>query len=102
MLDIGKIMLIHCLCIDLVLSLVYSIIMIVNIHDAKTHFSRLIKRAIAGEEITIAKNGKPLLKLVPIEEQDRERIPGLNKDKIDFSEDFSDPLPDEITEEFEQ
>lgn len=76
--------------------------MMVNIHDAKTHFSRLIKRAIAGEEITIAKNGKPLLKLVPIEEQGRQRVPGLNKDKIEFSEDFSGPLPDEIVDEFEQ
>jgi prevent-host-death family protein len=47
----------------------------VNIHDAKTHFSRLVERARAGEEIVIAKAGKPVAKLVPVEELGP-RVPG--------------------------
>jgi len=50
---------------------------VVNIHEAKTHLSRLIERALAGEEITIAKAGKPQVKLVKVEDVPRaKRVPG--------------------------
>lgn len=66
---------------------------IVNVHDAKTHFSRLLDQAHAGEEIILAKAGKPYARLVPLEEPAVERRPGRLKGRI--SEAFDDPLPDE-------
>ncbi|RIH85878.1 type II toxin-antitoxin system Phd/YefM family antitoxin [Calidithermus roseus] len=53
----------------------------VNIHQAKTQFSRLVERALQGEEIIIAKHGKPLLKLVPIQSQGQRPI-GLHPRKL--------------------
>jgi prevent-host-death family protein len=67
----------------------------VTIHEAKTHLSRLIQRALAGEEIIIAKGNAPVAKLIPIPEAIPERrvggIPGLI---LYMSPDFDDPLPD--------
>ena len=65
---------------------------IVNVHEAKTHFSRLLERAHAGEEIVLAKAGKPYARLVPLESE-KPRIPGLAKGRLD--ETFFDPLPEE-------
>lgn len=64
----------------------------VNVHEAKTQLSRLLERAHAGEEIIIAKNGKPYARLVPLDEQ-RPREPGLLRGKLEDS--FFEPLPDD-------
>ena len=64
---------------------------IVNVHQAKTQFSRLLKRAHEGEEIVLAKAGKPYARLVPLEEA-RPRIPGIAEGRVD--EAFFEPLPD--------
>ncbi|MCP4679366.1 MAG: type II toxin-antitoxin system Phd/YefM family antitoxin [Deltaproteobacteria bacterium] len=74
----------------------------VNIHEAKTHFSKLIARIQQGHEIIIAKAGRPVARLVPIVESTEDRTPGSAKGKIKISSDFNDPLPDEILAEFEQ
>jgi len=64
----------------------------VNIHEAKTHLSRLLARAHSGEEIVIAKSGKPYAKLVPLEQR-KERTPGLARGRV--TEAFFEPLPEE-------
>lgn len=71
-----------------------------NMHEAKTHLSRLAERAAAGEEIVIARSGRPLAKLVPIEEA-RERTLGLAKGQVWIGDDFDGPLPDDIQRYFE-
>jgi prevent-host-death family protein len=65
---------------------------ILNIHYAKTHFSKLLLRVHAGEEIIIAKAGKPYAKLVPLK-QVTKRVPGIAKGKV--SDAFFEPLPEE-------
>jgi len=74
----------------------------VNIHEAKTHLSRLLARVMGGEEIIIAKAGKPIAKLVPYGIPNKQRVPGTAKGKIWMSEDFDEPLPEEILESFER
>ncbi len=74
---------------------------IVNIHEAKTHLSRLLARVMGGEEIIIAKAGKPVARLVPIEERPAERRPGSAAGQIRLAPDFDAPLPDEVLEGFE-
>lgn len=73
----------------------------VNMHEAKTHLSRLAERAAAGERITIARAGRPVAVLGPIEEEAQPRRIGLLEGKIRLREDFDDPLPDEILAGFE-
>ena len=74
----------------------------VNVHDAKTHFSKLLARAAAGEEIIIAKAGKPVAKLVPIEQKKKRRVPGMDAGKkFWIAADFDAPLPPEIQKYFE-
>ncbi|MDQ3605775.1 MAG: type II toxin-antitoxin system Phd/YefM family antitoxin, partial [Gemmatimonadota bacterium] len=68
----------------------------VNIYEAKTHLSELVERAAAGEEIIIAKAGKPRARLVPLTEGRKPRQPGALKGKIWVADDFDDPLPPEI------
>lgn len=63
---------------------------IVNMHEAKTHLSRLVERAHGGEEIILAKSGKPYAKLAPLDEH-KERRPGLAKGYI--TDAFFEPLP---------
>jgi prevent-host-death family protein len=63
-----------------------------NVHEAKTHFSRLIERALAGEEIVIAKSGKPLVRLTAVEDR-RPRTPGLAKGRL--TEAFFEPLAED-------
>jgi prevent-host-death family protein len=61
----------------------------VNIHEAKTHFSKLVTRVMAGEEVLIAKAGKPVAKLVPIRPEKKAKRPfGLGKGKIWIADDF--------------
>lgn len=72
----------------------------VNIHEAKTHFSKLINQALHGEEIIIARGGEPLIKLVPYVEEKRERKGGQFLGLIQISEDFDSPLPQDILNQF--
>jgi prevent-host-death family protein len=72
----------------------------INIHSAKTHLSRLVAEVAAGEEIVIAKAGKPVARLVPFEPRREPRQPGLFKGQIWISEDFEEPLPEEIMAAF--
>ena len=73
----------------------------VNIHEAKTTFSKLIEKVKSGEEIIITKAGEPVAKLVPILNKGKKnRVPGKWKGKIFISDDFNDPLPEEILNEF--
>ena len=68
----------------------------VNVHEAKTHLSRLLERVERGEEIVIARAGTPVAKLVPIEPAPGKRPIGRDKGKIWMSEDFDEPLPWQI------
>jgi prevent-host-death family protein len=71
-----------------------------NIHEAKTHLSRLVEEAAVGEEIIIAKSGKPRAKLVPFDEKP-ERKPGRFRTDIQMTEDFFESLPEEELEVWE-
>ena len=73
----------------------------VNIHVAKTHFSSLVERAANGEEIIIAKAGKPVARLMPLAAPARRRQLGLLKGRIKIAPDFDAPLPEEILRLFE-
>ncbi|MCC6695763.1 MAG: type II toxin-antitoxin system Phd/YefM family antitoxin [Candidatus Hydrogenedentes bacterium] len=70
-----------------------------NIHEAKTHLSRLVDLAAAGEEIIIAKAGKPLAKLVPYHADSGTRQPGFWRGKVEILEGF-DALPEDIAAAF--
>jgi prevent-host-death family protein len=72
----------------------------VNIHQAKTQLSRLIERVCAGEEIIIARGGKPVARLAPLEQRRPRRL-GLLKGKIWVAKDFNAPLPDDLLDLFE-
>ena len=72
---------------------------VVNVHEAKTRFSSLLERAHNGEEIVLAKAGRPYARLVPLEPP-QERIPGRYRDAIPKS--FSEPLPDEELQAWEK
>jgi prevent-host-death family protein len=72
----------------------------VNMHDAKTHFSRLVERAEAGEEIVIARAGTPVAKLVHYDAGTPERRPGAWAGQVRIHDDF-DELPAEIADAFE-
>ena len=74
---------------------------IVNVHEAKTHFSRLLERVRQGEEIIVAKAGKPVAKLIPVGERAALRVPGSARGKITVAENFDAPLPDELLDAFE-
>jgi prevent-host-death family protein len=68
---------------------------IVNIHEAKTHFSKLVERAEAGEEFVIARAGAPVARLGPLPPR-AAREPGGAEGKIRMHDDFDDALPDEL------
>lgn len=73
----------------------------VNMHEAKTHFSKLVDSVIKGNEVIIAMAGKPVAKLGPIEKKPKRRF-GALKGKIKIPKDFDAPLPDDILDEFER
>ncbi len=64
----------------------------VNIHEAKTHLSRLLERVAGGEEIVIAKAGKAIARLVPLGASPKSRRLGLLKNQLDIPDDFDKPL----------
>jgi len=66
----------------------------VNIHEAKTNLSKLIKKVLAGEEVVIAKGNKPVVKLVQFIENKPKRKIGTAKGKIKINKNFDDPLPE--------
>ena len=72
-----------------------------NIHEAKTHLSRLIEDALHGKESIIAKAGKPVAKLCPITVKKPSRHFGILKGKIKIANDFDAPLPPEVLNDFE-
>lgn len=72
----------------------------VNIHEAKTHFSRLVERAANGEEIVIARAGRPVARLAPLVEAHEPRRPGLWKGRVEIGENFDDELPEEVAAAF--
>ena len=65
---------------------------IFNIHEAKTHFSKLLERVLNGEEVIIAKAGKPIARILPVIKDLPTRKPGNDAGKIFIAPDFDDPL----------
>jgi len=73
----------------------------VNVHAAKTHFSRLLERAQAGQEFVIAKAGRPVARLGPLPRPRKKRRLGILDGRFRVPDDFNEPLPDEIIAAFE-
>ena len=73
----------------------------VSLYQAKTHLSRLVDRAAAGEEIVIAKSGRPLARLVPMEDTRPLRVPGKGKGRWKVGKNFDAPLPADLLAEFD-
>lgn len=73
----------------------------VNVHQAKTGFSRLLRRVAAGEEITIANRGVPVARLVPVRAEGAVRTLGFFRGQMSVPDDFDAPLPEEILDAFE-
>ncbi len=72
----------------------------VNIHEAKTNLSRLVERVEGGEEVVIARSGKPVAKLVPLTRDLAPRPLGTMRGLIEMANDFDDPLPPDIEASF--
>lgn len=71
-----------------------------NVHEAKTHFSKLLQRVAAGEEVVISRAGRPIAKLVPIAGAARRRF-GLDRGAFEVPDDLDHPLPVQILDSFE-
>ncbi|MFZ5648402.1 MAG: type II toxin-antitoxin system Phd/YefM family antitoxin [Bacillota bacterium] len=74
----------------------------INVHEAKTHFSKLLMRVKKGEEVIIAKAGEPIARLVPVTDHLVRRVPGSAKGKITVTPGFEDPLPESLIKDFER
>lgn len=72
----------------------------VNIHEAKTHLSRLVEEVAAGGEVIIARNGKPVARLLPVVKRPVPRQPGLWRGQVRIGDDFDAPLPAELAAAF--
>lgn len=72
----------------------------VNLYEAKTNLSQLVERAARGEEIVIAKAGRPLARLVPLAKRTSPRPLGLLANEVELGLDFDDPLPDSMQRAF--
>ena len=72
----------------------------VNIHHAKTHLSRLLEKVTLGEEVVIAKAGKPIAKIVPYGKASHNRVLGTAKGDFVVPKDFNKPLPKDIEDSF--
>jgi prevent-host-death family protein len=72
----------------------------VNIHEAKTHLSKLVEAVEKGEEIIVARAGKPVARLAPLEKQMQPRRAGALKGKLWIADDFDDPLPYDLLAAF--
>jgi prevent-host-death family protein len=73
----------------------------VNTYQAKTQFSRLLRRVAAGEEITIANRGVPVARLVPVAHKKEPRVLGIFSGQLNVPDDFDAPLPDDLLDLFE-
>jgi prevent-host-death family protein len=73
----------------------------VNIQEAKTQLSRLVDRAADGEEIVVARNGRPVARLVALQPAEAPRRGGWARDEITIGPAFDDPLPDDVQAAFE-
>ena len=73
----------------------------VNVHEAKTQLSQLLLRISMGEEVVIARAGKPVARLVPFASKPMCRVAGSARGKVWMAPDFDAPLPDELLEAFE-
>jgi prevent-host-death family protein len=73
----------------------------VNVHQAKTHLSQLLRRVAAGEEIIISNAGEPVARLVPMGRSKKRRL-GTDQGAFKVPDDFNDPLPPEISDAFER
>lgn len=71
----------------------------INVHAAKTNFSKILKRAESGEEIIIAKAGNPVAKLIPLNRK-KKRVLGMAKGKVRVDDSFFEPLPDDLMDYF--
>lgn len=74
--------------------------MLVNIHQAKTHLSKLIERVESGEELIIARNGRPVARLIPYASSQARRTPGGWEGRVVMADDF-DATPDWVIDAFE-
>lgn len=74
---------------------------VVNIHAAKTHLSRLVERVEAGEEVVIARAGRPVARLVPYRVRREPRRPGGWEGRVTIAPDFDEPIP-ELLDAFER
>lgn len=74
----------------------------INVHEAKTHFSKLLERVNNGEEVIIAKAGSPIARLVPIGEKPKKRVVGSAQGKVAIADNFDVPLPESILSAFER
>jgi prevent-host-death family protein len=72
---------------------------VVGVHEAKTHFSQLLARAEAGEDIEIARRGEVVARLVPVRRPGRRHL-GVDEGRVTIGEDFDAPLPDELAAAF--
>ena len=72
----------------------------VNLHDAKTHLSRYVDQALAGEEVVIARAGKPLVRLVPLETKPAPRVGGFLRGQAVLTADLKADFKDDIEEMF--
>ena len=72
----------------------------VNLYEAKTNLSQLVERAARGEEIVIAKAGRPLARLVPLAKRTSPRPLGLLANEVEVGPDFDDPMPDSMQRAF--
>lgn len=73
----------------------------VNVHEAKTHLSRLLARVEGGEEVVIARAGRPVARLVPMGERVNPRVPGTARGRVTISPEFDAPLPESVLRGFE-
>lgn len=73
----------------------------VNIHEAKTHLSRLLARVERGEEIVISRAGRPVARLLPFEPRDPARVLGGARGQLWIANDFDAPLPDDVLADFD-
>lgn len=76
--------------------------MMVNIHEAKTTFSKLIKQVQEGKKVVISKSGTPIVEIIPIQQKKTKRKPGALKGKIAIKADFDAPLPEDYLKDFEE
>lgn len=73
----------------------------VNVHEAKTHLSQLLARVVNGDEVIIAKAGRPLARLIPFAAPGKRRL-GEDRGRVFIADDFDAPLPEEILADFER